>query len=57
MKTDKLTWNELAAALCKAGVIPYAAIDDAEGYDNGRTLDAVKAAAEMLSRMLKEVER
>lgn len=57
MNLDELTWNELAAALCKAGVIPYAAIDDAEGYDNGRTLDAVKAAAEMLSRMLKEVER
>lgn len=56
MKPDELTWNELAAALCKAGVIPWDAIDDAEGYDNCRTLDAVKAAAEMLREMLKEVE-
>ena len=36
MKPDELTWNELAAALCKAGVIPWDAIDDADDLVEAR---------------------
>jgi|GEM_PF-4101085 len=48
---QNLKFAAVADALIKCGIIHHEAIDDAQGYDNGVTRDAVSALCDILANV------